>query len=261
MKKLTSEWAAVIVAAAALAVSVVSCVQTRTSNSINERLARLEEARYAETHSPLFSLEYSFPECAVTNSVETRKFIRDLKIYNRGYPVQEVRSVMIETFALVAVFDEITVNELEKIVPQHHSFYVALSNHLQGRYYKTYRHTFDTQGLLFEVEHGALQEALLAGYHSYKVAFPKREVHIDIVDITTIDYKDHKGERQRAQFFNATLRHVGDLNSQIREGYAIKKAIQGNDKKHSRHTTLFTILDYCYVNEKALMERFRVKVE
>lgn len=259
--KLTSEWAAVIVAAAALTVSVISCVHTRASNSISERLARLEEARYEETHSPAFSLEYSFPEWAVTNSVETRKFIRDLKIYNRGYPVQEVCSVMIETFALVAVFDKVTVNEPEKIVPQHHAFYVALSNQLQGRYYKTYRNTFDTQGLLFEVEHGDYQEALLAGYLSYKAAFPKREVHIDIVDITTLDYKDHKGEHQRAQFLNGTLRHVGDLNSQIREGHAIMTAIQDDDKKHSRHTTLFTILEYCYANENALMKRFRTKVE
>lgn len=257
MKRLSPEWTAVIVSIAAMGISAISCIQVWVSNSINERLAGLEEARYEEAHSPNFSFEYSFPSCATTNSAESRKFLRDLKIYNRGYPVQEVCSIMVETFAVVALFDKVKVDEPEKIVPLHHAFYVLLSNHLENRFYQTYRHTFDTQGLLFEAEHGAYQDGILDAYRAYKTSFPRREVCIDIMDITTLDYVDYKGKNQRAQFLNGTARREIDLNNQIHEGHAIMKAIRENDKKNSRRTTLFSILEYCYENEDVLAKRFR----
>ncbi len=261
-KWLSPEWAAVIVSVVALGVSVVSCILIRTSNSIDERLAHLEEARYTEAHSPAFSFEYAFPSCATaTNTVESRKFLRDLKIYNRGYPVQDVCSIMIETFAVVSTFDKVKMNELEKIVPVHHAFYVLLSNHIEKRFYNTYRHTFDTKGLLFEAEHGAHQYGLLDIYNSYKASFPNREIHIDIVDITTLDYVDHKGKAHRVQFLNGSARREGDLNRQIREGHAIMKAIRENDKKQSRHTTLSSILEYCYEYEDVLTRKYRAKAD
>ncbi len=259
MKIISSEWAAVIVAISALAVSIVSCVHTRTSNSISERLAHLEEARYAEAHAPIFSFEYSFPEGAVTNSVYARKFLRDLKIFNRGYPVKEINSIMVETFAVVAVFDKVVKKDPEEKLPAHNAFYVFLSNHLESRYYNTYRHTFDTQGLIFETEHGVHQNGLLDGYFSYKAVFPNREVCLDIMDITTIDYQDGNGNPQKVQFLNGTAHRGGDLDKQIREGHAIMSVIQEDDKKHSRHTTLFTILDFCYTNEKGLEKLFRTE--
>ena len=261
MRKLvTPEWAAVIVAVVALVVSVVSCIQTRHSISISERITRLEEIRYAETHSPQFSIEYTFPECTVTDSIDARKFIRDLKVYNRGYPVREVHSIVVETLAVVSVFDKVTLNEPEKIVPLHHNFFVRLSNNMEKRYYKSYRHTFDAQGLLFEAEHGKAQESVLKDYYAYKDTFPKREVNIDIVDITTLEYTDRKGVTQRVQFLNGTVRSDCNLDKQIREGQYIMNAIRRNDKEHSRHTTMFSIFDYCYENENVLTE-YRKKAD
>ena len=257
MKVLSAEWAAVIVAISALAVSIVSCVHTRTSNSISERLALLEEARYAENHAPVFSVEYEFPDGVVSNSITARRFLRDLKIYNRGYPVKEINAVMVETFAIVSVFDKVMKNGFTAELSKHNAFYVFLSNHLENRYYNTYRHTFDTKGLLFEAEHGEHQKGLIGGYLLYKAEFPSREVFIDIVDITTIDYKDYDGNAQKVQFLNGST-HCGDgLDKQIREGHAIMSAIQEDDKRHSRSTTLSTILEFCYANEKGLKKLFR----